>query len=88
MSSDGSVGFTLHTDQTELKANSAYIPASAVPAGLSTLYMDLDNIVTGITPIVTDSSDSDSYYDINGLRVTNPAKGSIVIDKNGNKQVK
>jgi hypothetical protein len=31
---------------------------------------------------------SNRYYDVNGIRVVNPAKGSIVIDQNGNKQVK
>jgi hypothetical protein len=96
MGSDGSVAFTLHSDVTELKANSAYIPATAVfgdvvaaaHTGHNTLSLDLDNIVTGVSSVVADPDASNRYYDLNGIRVVNPAKGSIVIDQNGNKQVK
>jgi hypothetical protein len=76
--------FVRQSDVTELNANSAYIVADNLTA--ATLGVSVsDNAATGVTDVINDVTPT-TYYDLNGRRVVNPARGSIVIDNKGNKQ--
>lgn len=82
---DGTVGF-YHPNQTSLKANRAYMPASAVPTAAAatpnSLGFVFDDDVTGIGEVLPSVGESAPavYYDLSGRRVLRPGKGIYVKD--------
>ena len=76
------VGF-YHPNNTTLKENRAYLPASAVLGGGMALALDFGGINTGIEAAIQTDEANAAYYDLSGRRVMRPTKGIYV--KNGRK---
>ncbi|MCI6104076.1 MAG: hypothetical protein MR693_03120 [Bacteroidales bacterium] len=80
--SDGVVAL-YHPSNTKLKANRAYLPASAQTLAASLRFVFGDD-VTGIDGVEAEQQDAKACYDLSGRRVLQPKHGLYVI---GNKKV-
>lgn len=80
--SDGVVAL-YHPSNTKLKANRAYLPASALTLAASLRFVFGDD-VTGIDGVEAEQQDAKACYDLSGRRVLQPKHGLYVI---GNKKV-
>lgn len=78
------VGF-YHPNNTTLKENRAFLPASVVTASGSVngFKLDFGGVNTGIEAAIQTDEANATYYDLSGRRVIRPAKGIYV--KNGRK---
>ena len=79
----GELGFWLPKEgTTTLKANKAYLPASALTASAvqaQGLRLEIGG-VTGINTAITDNADKDAaIYDLTGRRVNKPAQGIYIV---------
>ena len=72
-----------HPSNTKLKANRAYLPASAQTLAASLRFVFGDD-VTGIDGVEAEQQDAKACYDLSGRRVLQPKHGLYVI---GNKKV-
>ena len=81
----GELGFWLPKEgTTTLKANKAYLPASALTASAiqaQGLRLEIGG-VTGINTAITDNADKDAaIYDLTGRRVNKPAQGIYIVGR-------
>ena len=78
------VGF-YHPNNTTLKENRAFLPASVVTVSGSVngFKLDFGGVNTGIEAVIQADETNATYYDLSGRRVIRPAKGIYV--KNGRK---
>lgn len=79
----GELGFWLPKEgTTTLKANKAYLPATALSAAAAQaqgLRLEIGG-VTGINTAITDNADKDAaIYDLTGRRVNKPAQGIYIV---------
>lgn len=76
---EDAVGFYL-SGSTTLKANKAYLPASAVPSNVNGLRFSFGE-ATGIDSAAAErNADMGAVYDLSGRRVAAPASGIYVKD--------
>ena len=73
---EGIPTFVKATEETALKGFRAYLE---LPSDLFDLYIDNENITTGIQHITNTPGTDERIYNLNGQRITKPAKNGITI---------
>ncbi len=64
-----------------LPANKAYLPATAITETPATYYLlSFGSESTGIETVESQQSRDDSFYNLNGQRVSNPSKGLYIVN--------
>ncbi len=64
--------------------NSRYLYCDPIQMEIE-LPQEVIDMLSGVEEVVVDeSTDTPVYYNLQGSRITNPAKGSIVIERRGN----
>lgn len=79
------IGFYKNTNDFTLRANSAYLPAEAVPTTDARAFIALDDETTGIADVKAVKEDAGSMFDLQGRKIAKPTKGLYIV--NGKKIV-
>ena len=79
------IGFYKNTNDFTLRANSAYLPAEAVPTTDARAFIALDDETTGIADVKAVKEDAEGMFDLQGRKVAKPTKGLYIV--NGKKVV-
>lgn len=79
------IGFYKNTNAFTLRANSAYLPAEAVPTTDARAFIALDDETTGIADVKAVKEDAEGMFDLQGRKVAKPTKGLYIV--NGKKIV-
>lgn len=79
------IGFYKNTNDFTLRANSAYLPAEAVPTTDARAFIALDDETTGIADVKAVKEDTESMFDLQGRKIAKPTKGLYIV--NGKKIV-
>ena len=79
------IGFYKNTNAFTLRANSAYLPAEAVPTADARAFIALDDETTGIADVRSLKDNTESMFDLQGRKIAKPAKGLYIV--NGKKVV-
>lgn len=79
------IGFYKNTNDFTLRANSAYLPAEAVPTADARAFIALDDETTGIADVKAVKEDAEGMFDLQGRKIAKPTKGLYIV--NGKKVV-
>ena len=79
------IGFYKNTNDFTLRANSAYLPAEAVPTTDARAFIALDDETTGIADVKAVKEDAEGMFDLQGRKIARPTKGLYIV--NGKKVV-
>lgn len=79
------IGFYKNTNAFTLRANSAYLPAEAVPTTDARAFIALDDETTGIADVKAVKEDAEGMFDLQGRKIAKPTKGLYIV--NGKKIV-
>ena len=79
------IGFYKNTNAFTLRANSAYLPAEAVPTTDARAFIALDEETTGIADAKAVKEDAEGMFDLQGRKIAKPTKGLYIV--NGKKVV-
>jgi hypothetical protein len=79
------IGFYKNTNDFTLRANSAYLPAEAVPTADARAFIALDDETTGIADVRSLKDNTESMFDLQGRKIAKPTKGLYIV--NGKKIV-
>ena len=79
------IGFYKNTNDFTLRANSAYLPAKAVPTTDARAFIALDDETTGIADVRSLKEDAEGMFDLQGRKIAKPTKGLYIV--NGKKVV-
>ena len=79
------IGFYKNTNAFTLRANSAYLPAEAVPTTDARAFIALDEETTGIADVKAVKEDAEGMFDLQGRKIAKPTKGLYIV--NGKKVV-
>lgn len=79
------IGFYKNTNAFTLRANSAYLPAEAVPTADARAFIALDDETTGIADVKAVKEDAEGMFDLQGRKIAKPTKGLYIV--NGKKIV-
>lgn len=79
------IGFYKNTNAFTLRANSAYLPAEAVPTADARAFIALDDEATGIADVKAVKEDAEGMFDLQGRKIAKPTKGLYIV--NGKKVV-
>ncbi len=74
------IGFYKNTNAFTLRANSAYLPAEAVPTTDARAFIALDDETTGIADVKAVKEDAEGMFDLQGRKIAKPTKGLYIVN--------
>lgn len=74
------IGFYKNTNDFTLRANSAYLPAEAVPTTDARAFIALDDETTGIADVRSLKDNTESMFDLQGRKIAKPTKGLYIVN--------